>query len=77
MARPLQPATADTVTATRAALEHLKAARVLLTGTGSPMALASVRSAIASTGGAVRHAERRASETLKAGQPGAAEPLEA
>lgn len=62
MARPLQPATAKTVADVRAALDHLKAARDLLATTGSSAALVAVRSAINSTSGAVRHAERRANE---------------
>lgn len=59
MARPLQSATSDTVRLTLAAMADLRAARDKLAAAGATAAVGKVRAAIASTGGAVRHAQRR------------------
>lgn len=51
----------DDVTRIREAIEHLRAARDLLVSVGAPRAADAVRRAIASAGGAERHATGRAS----------------
>jgi len=64
MARPLKTATAATVALTESAMVDLRSARDKLARAGATAAAAKARAAIASAGGAVRHAQRRAAETL-------------
>lgn len=59
MSRPLTPATARDVSNVLDALEHLRAARRLLSAADCPAALPKVASAIKSTEGALRHVQRR------------------
>lgn len=62
MARALKPATGAQLRCTRMALDCLKEARRYLAAADAPRSLARVKAAINSTEGAVRHAERRASQ---------------
>lgn len=59
MSRPLRPATPDDVARIKLAQGHLREALSLLRQSGAPRTTARVAAALASCGGAVRHAEGR------------------
>lgn len=63
MSRPLKPARAGAEQRVAAALRQLRDVRNTLTAEGCSQAAAKVRAAITSTGGALRHMERRADAT--------------
>lgn len=63
MPRPLKPANAQTVALVESALQDLRNARDKLAKAGASLAVEKVRLAITSTGGAVRHAQRRATHS--------------
>lgn len=63
MARTIRPATVRDVQNIRRAHALMREARDLLAGAGATKAVTAARSAIASAGGALRHAERREART--------------
>lgn len=63
MPRIIKPASAADVQSIRRAHEILREARDLLKGAGAARAAAATRQALASAGGALRHAEHRADRT--------------
>lgn len=65
MARTLKYGDAETVRLCESALADLRSARDKLAKAGALNAAVKVRLAINSTGGAIRHAERRMSATLE------------
>lgn len=66
MAKFIKPADAADVLNIRRAHELLREARDLLTGAGAARAAAATRTAVASAGGALRHAEHRRDRTAAA-----------
>lgn len=63
MARAIRPATVRDVADIRQAHELLKQARDLLARAGAAKAATATRSAVASAGGALRHADHREART--------------
>ena len=59
MSRPLKPARPGAEARVHSALKQLRDVRDTLTAEGCSQAAAKVRAAITSTGGALRHMERR------------------